>query len=59
MTTVALSTEGLARLHNVMSGHVEAGEMPGLVTLVALTACESRLWRPCDSHDPRLTRVAN
>jgi CubicO group peptidase (beta-lactamase class C family) len=28
-------TGGLARLHDVMSGHVEAGEMPGLVTLVA------------------------
>ncbi len=35
MTTGALSTAGLAHLHDVMSGHVEAGEMPGLVTLVA------------------------
>jgi len=33
--TATLSTEGLARLHDVMSAHVEAGEMPGLVTLVA------------------------
>ena len=30
-----LATEGLTRLHDVMSGHVEAGELPGLVTLVA------------------------
>ena len=35
MTAAALSTEGLAHLHDVMTGHVEAGEMPGLVTLVA------------------------
>lgn len=35
MTTAALSTEGLAHLHDVMTGHVVAGEMPGLVTLVA------------------------
>lgn len=35
MTTAALSRDGLARLHDVMTGHVEAGEMPGLVTLVA------------------------
>ncbi|HEX3667997.1 MAG TPA: serine hydrolase, partial [Acidimicrobiia bacterium] len=35
MTTSGLSTAGLAHLHAVMSGHVAAGEMPGLVTLVA------------------------
>jgi CubicO group peptidase (beta-lactamase class C family) len=35
MTTAALSTEGLAHLHDVMTRHVDAGEMPGLVTLVA------------------------
>ena len=35
MTTAALSTEGLAHLHEVMAAHVEAGEMPGLVMLVA------------------------
>lgn len=35
MTTAGLSSEGLARLHDVMAGHVEAGAMPGLVTLVA------------------------
>src|SRR5256886_14772200 len=35
MTPGGLSTAGLAHLHDVMSGHVEAGEMPGLVTLVA------------------------
>jgi CubicO group peptidase (beta-lactamase class C family) len=33
--TASLSTDGLAHLHDVMTGHVEAGEMPGLVTLVA------------------------
>ena len=35
MTTPALSTEGLDHLHDVMTAHVDAGEMPGLVTLVA------------------------
>jgi hypothetical protein len=30
-----LSTKGLARLHEVMAGHVERGAMPGLITLVA------------------------
>ena len=35
MTTAAVSTDGLAHLHEVMTAHVEAGEMPGLVTLVA------------------------
>lgn len=35
MTTSRLSTAGLTHLHDVMSAHVEAGEMPGLVTLVA------------------------
>jgi CubicO group peptidase (beta-lactamase class C family) len=35
MTTAALSTEGLAYLQDVMTGHAEAGEIPGLVTLVA------------------------
>ena len=35
MTNASLSTDGLAHLHDVMTGHVEAGEMPGLVTLVA------------------------
>jgi len=35
MTTTALSTVGLAHLHEVMTDHIEAGEMPGLVTLVA------------------------
>ena len=33
--TASLSTDGLAHLHDVMTGHVETGEMPGLVTLVA------------------------
>jgi CubicO group peptidase (beta-lactamase class C family) len=35
MTTSGLSQAGLAHLHDVMSAHVEAGEMPGLVALVA------------------------
>ena len=30
-----LSAEGLARLHDTMASHVEAGRLPGLVTLVA------------------------
>jgi hypothetical protein len=36
--TGSLSNEGLAHLHRVMAAHVEAGEMPGLVTIVARTA---------------------
>jgi CubicO group peptidase (beta-lactamase class C family) len=35
MTIESLSSDGLAHLHDVMTGHVEAGEMSGLVTLVA------------------------
>src|ERR1700737_4306048 len=35
MTTSGLSQAGLARLHDLMSAHVEAGGMPGLVALVA------------------------
>jgi CubicO group peptidase (beta-lactamase class C family) len=38
MTTSGLSQAGRAHLHDVMSAHVEAGEMPGLVTLVARAA---------------------
>ena len=30
-----LSTDGLTHLHDAMTRHVEAGEMPGLVALVA------------------------
>jgi CubicO group peptidase (beta-lactamase class C family) len=30
-----LSTTRLARMHNVMAGYVERGELPGLVTLLA------------------------
>ena len=36
MTATALSTEGLADLHDALAGHVKAGDIPGLVTLVAL-----------------------
>jgi CubicO group peptidase (beta-lactamase class C family) len=35
MSTASLSTDALAHQHDMMTGHVEAGEMPGLVTLVA------------------------
>jgi CubicO group peptidase (beta-lactamase class C family) len=35
MTATALSSDGLAHLHDVMKTHVDAGEMPGLVSLVA------------------------
>jgi len=35
MTAATLSTEELTHLHDVMAGHVETGQMPGLVTLVA------------------------
>lgn len=35
MSTGGLSNERLARMHNVMAGYVERGEVPGLVTLVS------------------------
>jgi CubicO group peptidase (beta-lactamase class C family) len=35
MSTRGLSKARLARMHHVMSGHVERGELPGLVTLVS------------------------
>ena len=35
MTTADLSPRGVAHLHDVMTAHVEAKQMPGLVTLVA------------------------
>jgi CubicO group peptidase (beta-lactamase class C family) len=34
-STGGLSKPRLARMHDVMAGHVEAGDMPGLVTLVS------------------------
>ncbi|MDP9297992.1 MAG: beta-lactamase family protein, partial [Actinomycetota bacterium] len=34
MITGGLSEERLDRMHDVMAGHVERGEVPGLVTLV-------------------------
>src|SRR5712691_657547 len=34
-STDQLSSKGLARLHDSMAGHVAAGRLPGLVTLVA------------------------
>ena len=35
MSTGGLSKARLRRMHDVMAGHVERGEMPGLVTLVS------------------------
>ena len=35
MTTAALPARGLAHLHDAMTAHVAAGELPGLITLVA------------------------
>ena len=35
MNTGGLSKERLGRMHNVMAGYVERGEVPGLVTLVS------------------------
>ena len=35
MSTSGLSTARLGRMHDVMAGHVERGEVPGLVTLVS------------------------
>lgn len=34
MSTGGLSKARLGRMHEVMAGHVERGEVPGLVTLV-------------------------
>ena len=34
MSTAGLSTARLVRMHDVMAGYVERGEVPGLVTLV-------------------------
>src|ERR1051326_5353789 len=35
MSTSGLSKAHLARMHDVMAGYVERGEVPGLVTLVS------------------------
>ena len=35
MTVPSVAAEGLAHLHEVMTARVDAGEMPGLITLVA------------------------
>ena len=35
MSTAGLSGGRLARMHDVMAGYVERGEVPGLVTLVS------------------------
>jgi CubicO group peptidase (beta-lactamase class C family) len=35
ISTGALSRGRLGRMHDIMAGHVDAGEMPGLVTLVS------------------------
>src|SRR5436305_3748070 len=35
MSTAGLSTARLGRMHDVMAGYVERGDVPGLVTLVS------------------------
>ncbi len=35
MSKSPLNEEGLAHLHDVLAGHVERGELPGLIALVA------------------------
>ncbi len=35
--TAALSTEGLARLHDVMAGHVDAGRVPAIFRIASMT----------------------
>ena len=35
MNTGGLSTSRLGRMHGVMAGHVERGDVPGIVTLVS------------------------
>jgi hypothetical protein len=35
MSTEGLSTARLSRLHDVMAGHVERGDVPAIVTLVS------------------------
>jgi hypothetical protein len=50
----ALSAKALRQLHDVMSGYVERGEVPGLVTLVSYHGLGSSWW-----NDPneRLTAI--
>ncbi len=35
MSTTGLSRARLVRMHDIMAGYVERGEVPGLVTLVS------------------------
>jgi hypothetical protein len=35
MSTEELSVARLGRLHDVMAGHVERGDVPGIITLVS------------------------
>ncbi len=35
MSTGGLSKVRLARMHDIMAGHVERGDVPGIVTLVS------------------------
>ena len=60
MTNASLSTDGMAHLHDVMAGHVEAGEMPGLVTLVARgdDVHVDAIGSPSFADDTTLTRSA-
>jgi hypothetical protein len=40
MTDGWFSEAGLARLHDVMTGHVDRGAMPGLIALCAYAAID-------------------
>src|SRR3981081_1214547 len=54
-STGALSGVRLDRMHDVMAGHVDAGEMPGLVTLVSRRGeihVEAIGKQAFDSHEP-------
>jgi hypothetical protein len=49
MSTGGLSKARLFRMHNVMAGYVERGEVPGVVTLAAnvvTPAVQFKSWRP-------------
>jgi hypothetical protein len=49
MTTDGFSKKRLDRLRDVMTGHVESGDVPGLVTLVS-TAAKFMSIRSAASH---------
>ncbi len=51
MNAGGLSTKRLGRLHDVMAGYVERGDLPGLVTLVSRRGEGTRIEVaiPCES----------